>query len=163
MATMEKIKNVNSGIAHETLASKEAFHQYSGVMALHERVSDSMKSLGMPEDMLYRNLNDGFSGGEKKKAELLQMIALRPKLAILDEPDSGLDVDALKKIASAINAEHKRGTAILLITHYERILKYLKPNKVHIMSKGQIVKSGGPELAKVVEKKGYETLTKQGK
>jgi Fe-S cluster assembly ATP-binding protein len=86
------------------------------------------------------------------------MIALKPKLAILDEPDSGLDIDALKKIAQAINKAHKAGMAILLITHYQRILKYLKPDKVHIMVQGNIKKSGGRELVKMIEKKGYENI-----
>ncbi len=149
---------IGSKVLHATLASKIEFEQREQQAQLRVDLESAMSSLGMDPAMLYRGLNDGFSGGEKKKAEILQMVALKPKLAILDEPDSGLDIDALKKIAQAINTAHKAGMAILLITHYQRILKYLKPNRVHIVAHGRIVKSGGAELARTIEKKGYEHI-----
>ena len=149
--------------AYVMLADKMAAEQRVAAEKFRSAVGENLQKLGLKEEMLYRSLNEGFSGGEKKKAEILQMLALHPKLAILDEPDSGLDVDALKKIAAAINAAHKHGTAILLITHYQRILKYLKPDKVHVLANGKLVKSGGPELARVIERKGYEQLVSKKK
>ncbi len=146
----------SSKVLHATLASKMEYESRERQTKLRADLTHAITALGMDPAMLYRGLNDGFSGGEKKKAEILQMIALRPKLAILDEPDSGLDIDALKKIAHAINAAHKAGMALLLITHYQRILKYLHPDHVHILANGHIVQSGGPELARAIEKKGYE-------
>lgn len=146
---------------HLTLASRMATEQREAHDRLHVAVEDHMRELTLPEEILYRGLNDGFSGGEKKKTEMLQMRALKPKLAILDEPDSGVDIDALKAIAASINAAHKDGTAILLITHYQRILKYLKPDAVHIMLKGKIVKSGDATLAREIERKGYLTIPKK--
>lgn len=117
-----------------------------------------MKELKLPEDFLRRALNEGFSGGEKKRNEILQMMALKPKLVILDEIDSGLDVDGLKLVAMAIKTFKKNNpkSSIILITHYARILKYLKADRVHIMVDGKIVKSGKMGLAKQVEEKGYQ-------
>jgi Fe-S cluster assembly ATP-binding protein len=116
--------------------------------------------LKIPKGMIGRNLNQGFSGGEKKKAEILQMGVLRPKLAILDEPDSGLDVDSIKDVATTITEiADARKTALLVITHYSRILNYMKPQFVHIMVNGSIVAEGGPDLIHKVEKEGYESLT----
>ena len=119
-----------------------------------------MVQLKMPEDFADRFLNHGFSGGEKKKAEALQMAILEPTLAIMDETDSGLDVDALKTITVSIDKvmRKREKTGVLLVTHYQRILKHLKPDFVHVMKKGRIVKSGGPELAHELEEKGYEHL-----
>lgn len=120
-----------------------------------------MKSLKLPEDFLRRSLNEGFSGGEKKRNEILQMMALRPKLVILDEIDSGLDVDGLKLVATAIKTFKKNNpkSSIILITHYARILRYLKADEVHIMVEGRIVKSGRGDLAKRIEEKGYGSLS----
>jgi Fe-S cluster assembly ATP-binding protein len=146
---------------HLTLAETIAAEERERQVQLRLDLEDTMQRLGMDPAMLYRGLNDGFSGGEKKKAEILQMTALKPKLAILDEPDSGLDVDALKKIAQAINRAHRSGMAILLITHYQRILKYLKPDKVHIVSKGTIVKTGSAKLAYMIERNGYDSFLKR--
>ena len=107
---------------------------------------------------LSRNVNEGFSGGEKKRNEILQMILLDSDLSILDETDSGLDIDALKIISKGINTFMKKDKAIILITHYQRLLDYIKPNFVHVMQNGKIIKTGSSELAKELEVKGYEWL-----
>lgn len=111
--------------------------------------------LKMDVEMLKRFVNVGFSGGEKKRNEMVQMAVLNPKLAVLDETDSGLDIDALKVVADGINAQRKNDTAILLITHYQRLLNYVQPDVVHVMIDGKIIKSGGKELAAELEEKGY--------
>jgi Fe-S cluster assembly ATP-binding protein len=116
------------------------------------------KRLAMPDDMLKRNVNVGFSGGEKKRNEVLQMAILRPKLAILDETDSGLDIDALKIVADGVNALRGPEFSALVITHHQRLLDHLVPNRVHVLANGRIVRSGGPELAKELEKSGYAGL-----
>lgn len=113
------------------------------------------KELHMDADMLKRFVNVGFSGGEKKRNEMVQMAVLNPKLAVLDETDSGLDIDALKIVAEGINAQRRDDTAILLITHYQRLLDYVQPDVVHVMIDGKIVKTGGKELAAELEEKGY--------
>ncbi len=112
-------------------------------------------SLEIGDDMLKRAINTGFSGGEKKRAEVLQMALLEPKLAILDETDSGLDIDALKVVASGINALRSNDRGMLIITHYQRLLDFIIPDKVHVLAAGRIVKSGGKELALELEEKGY--------
>ena len=112
----------------------------------------------MSSIFLSRNVNEGFSGGEKKRNEILQMILLDSKLAILDETDSGLDIDALKLISLGINKFMNPSKSILLITHYQRLLDYIKPTYVHVMRNGRIIKTGSAELAKELEKKGYEWL-----
>lgn len=116
---------------------------------------EKIKAVEMDEDFLYRSLNDGFSGGEKKRNEILQMIMVEPKLAILDETDSGLDIDALKVVAQGINTLRSADRSILLITHYQRLLDYVEPDHVHVLADGKIVKSGGKELALELEAKGY--------
>jgi len=116
------------------------------------------KRLHMPDDMLKRNVNVGFSGGEKKRNEVLQMALLRPKLAILDETDSGLDIDALKIVADGVNALRGPEFSALVITHHQRLLDHLVPTRVHVLLHGRIVRSGGPELAKELEKSGYASL-----
>ena len=118
----------------------------------------NLEELGLDSKFMNRDIDHGFSGGEKKKMEILQMTMLKPKFAILDEPDSGLDIDALKIVAEAINRAAKAKLGILLITHYQRILKYIKPTKVHIMMCGKIVKSGGPGLVKKLEREGYKEI-----
>lgn len=112
--------------------------------------------LNLDADMLKRPLNVGFSGGEKKRLEIFQMMMLEPKLLILDETDSGLDIDALKTVADGVNVLRSPERAMVVITHYQRLLDHIRPDKVHVMSKGQIVKTGGPELALRLEKEGYE-------
>ncbi|QIE44250.1 Fe-S cluster assembly ATPase SufC [Pseudohalocynthiibacter aestuariivivens] len=116
------------------------------------------KDLKIDADMLKRPVNVGFSGGEKKRNEILQMAMLEPKMCILDETDSGLDVDAMKLVSDGVNALRDAGRAFLVITHYQRLLDHIKPDVVHIMADGRIVKSGGPELAMEVEKNGYSDL-----
>lgn len=120
-----------------------------------ELVKAKLKPLKMDESMLQRSVNEGFSGGEKKKNEVLQMAVLEPKLAILDETDSGLDIDALKVVADGVNALRRKDRAFLLVTHYQRLLDYIVPDQVHVLAQGRIVKSGGKELAKELEQKGY--------
>ncbi|MBN8905724.1 MAG: Fe-S cluster assembly ATPase SufC [Rhodospirillales bacterium 69-11] len=113
------------------------------------------KRLAMPEDMLKRNVNVGFSGGEKKRNEVLQMAILRPRLAILDETDSGLDIDALKIVADGVNALRAPDFSALVITHHQRLLDHLVPDRVHVLAHGRIIRSGGPDLARELEKSGY--------
>ena len=115
-----------------------------------------MRDLDMDESFATRYLNEGFSGGEKKRGEMLQMAVLEPKLAILDETDSGLDIDALKVVSNSVNQLRNPEMGVIVITHYQRILRYLQPDHVYIMMKGRIVESGGPELAHKLEDKGYE-------
>ena len=121
-------------------------------------VKEKAKNLKFDEDKLSRQLNVGFSGGEKKKNEILQMSILEPKLSILDETDSGLDIDALKIVADGVNSLRKKDNSFLIITHYQRLLNYIKPDFVHVLMNGTVVKSGGPELALELEKKGYENI-----
>ncbi|MES2221174.1 MAG: Fe-S cluster assembly ATPase SufC [Acidobacteriota bacterium] len=118
-------------------------------------LKEKMKLLEMDERFQGRSVNDGFSGGEKKRNEIVQMAVLGPKLAVLDETDSGLDIDALKIVARGVNAMRSPDRAIVLITHYQRLLDYIVPDYVHVMAGGRIVKSGGPELALELENKGY--------
>ena len=121
-------------------------------------VKEKAKELKFDEEKLNRQLNVGFSGGEKKKNEILQMSILDPKLSILDETDSGLDIDALKIVADGVNALRKRNNSFLIITHYQRLLDYIKPDFVHVLMGGKIIKSGGAELALELEKKGYDNF-----
>jgi Fe-S cluster assembly ATP-binding protein len=116
---------------------------------------EKLKLLEMDEKLMNRSLNEGFSGGEKKRNEVLQMSILQPKLAVLDETDSGLDIDALRIVAQGVNALRAPDRAMLVVTHYQRLLNYIKPDYVHVLVDGRIVKSGGPELALELEDKGY--------
>jgi Fe-S cluster assembly ATP-binding protein len=118
-------------------------------------VRSKMASLKMPETMLQRSVNEGFSGGEKKRNEILQMAVLEPKVAVLDETDSGLDIDALKIVADGVNALRGPDRAIVVVTHYQRLLDYIVPDYVHVLAQGRIVRSGGKELALELEAKGY--------
>jgi Fe-S cluster assembly ATP-binding protein len=118
-------------------------------------VKAKTKALGIADDMIKRSLNVGFSGGEKKRAEVLQMTLLEPRFAVLDETDSGLDIDALKVVSDGVNALRGPGRAFLVITHYQRLLNYIVPDHVHVMAGGRIVKSGGKELALELEAEGY--------
>jgi Fe-S cluster assembly ATP-binding protein len=121
-------------------------------------VKQRMKLVRMSDELLKRPVNEGFSGGEKKRNEIFQMAVLDPKLAILDETDSGLDIDALRVVADGVNALRSPERAMIVITHYQRLLNYIIPDKVHILSRGRIVRSGGKELALELEAKGYEAL-----
>lgn len=131
------------------------------VMQFRTSLKEKFKLLEMDEQFANRYLNEGFSGGEKKRAEILQMAVLQPKIAILDETDSGLDIDALRIVANAINSLSGPDRGILLITHYQRILKYVRPQFVHVMIDGRIVRSGEEELAVELEEKGYEWIEKE--
>jgi Fe-S cluster assembly ATP-binding protein len=124
-------------------------------------VKDKVKLLQMDEKFLYRAVNEGFSGGEKKRNEILQAAVLEPHLCILDETDSGLDIDALRIVSDGVNALRSADRSFLMITHYQRLLDYIKPDVVHVLADGRIVKSGGPELALELEQKGYSWLEGQ--
>src|SRR5580658_1406802 len=124
-----------------------------------ELVKAKLKPLRMDESMLQRAVNEGFSGGEKKKNEILQMAVLEPKLGILDETDSGLDIDALKVVADGVNALRGKNRSFLVVTHYQRLLDYIVPDQVHVLASGKIIKTGGKELAVELEEKGYGWLT----
>jgi Fe-S cluster assembly ATP-binding protein len=127
-------------------------------------VKEKMKLLELPEGMLKRSVNEGFSGGEKKRNEIFQMAVLDPKLAVLDETDSGLDIDALRIVAEGVNKLKRPDNAAIVITHYQRLLNYIVPDFVHVLWNGQIIKSGGKELALELEEKGYDWLIgKNGK
>jgi Fe-S cluster assembly ATP-binding protein len=128
------------------------------VLAFDRLVKNKGQAMGMDPSLLKRSVNDGFSGGEKKRSEILQMTVLEPKLAILDEPDSGLDVDALKTVAQGINQLRSLETAVILITHYQRILDYVIPDAVHVLADGRIARTGAKELALEVEAKGYDNI-----
>lgn len=118
-------------------------------------IREKCQELEMDESFLYRSLNEGFSGGEKKRNEILQLLALQPKLAILDETDSGLDIDALRVIAKGVNSLRSKDNAIILVTHYQRLLDYIEPDIIHVLAGGRIIKSGDKHLALELEKKGY--------
>lgn len=126
-------------------------------------LDDIMKKMEIRPEFKDRNLNENFSGGEKKRNEILQMAVLKPELAILDETDSGLDIDAMRIVAKGVNAIMNKDMGLLLITHYQRLLDYIKPTIVHVLLNGQIVQSGGPELALELEDKGYDWLVKSSK
>lgn len=119
---------------------------------------DKRELLGMDSQLVSRSVNEGFSGGEKKKNEIFQMAMLSPRLSILDETDSGLDIDALRVVAAGVNKLHNNDTSTIVITHYQRLLDYIKPHKVHVLYAGKIIKSGGPDLALELEERGYDWL-----
>jgi Fe-S cluster assembly ATP-binding protein len=129
------------------------------VREFRERLREALDVLKMDESFARRYVNDGFSGGEKKRAEVLQMSLLRPVMAVMDETDSGLDIDALRTVAEGINTLRGPDRGILLITHYQRILNYVTPDHVHVLYRGRIVRSGGRELASELEEKGYDWIT----
>jgi len=127
-------------------------------IGLLKLMKSTCKKLGISDEMMKRAVNVGFSGGEKKRNEVLQMAMLEPKFAVLDETDSGLDIDALKIVADGVNALRAKDRSFLVITHYQRLLDYIKPDHVHVLANGKIIKSGGPELALELEEKGYADL-----
>jgi Fe-S cluster assembly ATP-binding protein len=139
-------------------ALKSVHGQDVPVREFRQRLMDALAVLKMDESFARRYVNEGFSGGEKKRAEILQMSLLRPTVAVMDETDSGLDIDALRTVANGINALRNPEMGILLITHYQRILNYVSPDHVHVLYKGQIVRSGGKELASELEAKGYDWI-----
>lgn len=129
----------------------------------YKRLHAKMDELKMDRSFTTRSVNDGFSGGEKKRCDILQMLMLEPKFTILDETDSGLDIDALKIVSEGVNSARSPERGMLLITHYHRLLEYVKPDAVHVMSGGKIVRSGGPELAVELEQKGYDWIKGLGR
>ncbi|SFA47733.1 Fe-S cluster assembly ATP-binding protein [Parageobacillus thermantarcticus] len=131
------------------------------LMKFIRKLDEKMEFLEMNPDMAHRYLNEGFSGGEKKRNEILQLMMLEPKIAILDEIDSGLDIDALKIVSKGINEMRSSEFGCLIITHYQRLLNYITPDYVHVMMQGRIVKSGGPELAQRLEAEGYDWIKKE--
>jgi len=133
------------------------------VMDFHKKIQEKMKLLKMDPKFTTRYLNEGFSGGEKKRSEILQMAVLEPEMAILDETDSGLDIDSLKIVAEGVNQLRGPNMGVLVITHYQRLLNYIKPDHVHVMIAGRIVKSGGAELAHQLEAEGYDWLIEKVK
>lgn len=146
-------------LAYNARFANEPKKLFPSVLAFRKHLESLAKELKVNPELLKRGLNEGFSGGEKKRVEILQMAVLEPKYAILDETDSGLDVDAMKAVALGVKKIiEKYNTGVIVITHYQRILKYLQPDFVHVMKKGQIVQSGGGELAKELESKGYEKI-----
>jgi len=145
---------LNAKEKHEGRAETNAA-QFLKLMRTH------VEQLGMKPDMISRNLNEGFSGGEKKRNEILQMEVLKPDVIVLDEIDSGLDIDALKAVSEGINRMKNGERTFLVITHYSRILDYIDPDYVHILQEGRIVKTGGPELVKRLEAEGYQAVTKE--
>ena len=128
------------------------------VREFREKLTTAFEALDIPRSFMGRYLNDGFSGGEKKRLEILQMMLLEPVFALLDETDSGLDIDALKVVSDGINQVAGNHMGLLLVTHYQRILNYVQPDRVHVFMKGRIVRSGGPELAHELEERGYDWL-----
>lgn len=124
-------------------------------------IREKLKLVHMDESYLGRSVNDGFSGGEKKRHEILQMLTLEPRLAVLDETDSGLDIDAVKIVADGVNQYRRKDRAIMVITHYQRILQYMEPDHVHVLMNGRIVRSGGKKLALELEEKGYSWLEEE--
>jgi Fe-S cluster assembly ATP-binding protein len=131
-------------------------------MEFLQLVKEKLGLMQMDDSLLYRSVNEGFSGGEKKRNEILQLTVLEPKLAILDEADSGLDIDALQAVANGVNRMRSAERAIVIVTHYQRLLDYVVPDRVHVLSQGRIVRSGTPELALELERKGYGWLTREG-
>ncbi len=129
-----------------------------GAVMFHKKIIDGLNFLELDSSFSQRYLNDGFSGGEKKRCEMLQMNILQPKMAIMDETDSGLDIDALKIVAKGVNLLRSPDFGALVITHYQRLLDYIKPDFVHVLMDGRIVRTGGPELAQELEKRGYDWL-----
>ncbi len=126
-----------------------------------ELLEEKLKEIGWDDSLIHRAVNEGFSGGEKKRNEILQLAVLEPKLAVLDETDSGLDIDAVRSVAEAVNRFRSDERAFVVVTHYQRILDYLTPDHVHVLSKGQVAKSGGKELALELEAKGYDWLREE--
>jgi len=151
----------NSYFLKAALNAKRKHHGQPEVDAMEfmQLVQDKAKLLEIDKSMLTRAVNEGFSGGEKKRNEIFQMALLEPKLAILDETDSGLDIDALKLVANGVNAMRSPDRAFIVVTHYQRLLTYIVPDFVHVLSAGRIVKSGGKELALELEAKGYSWVT----
>jgi Fe-S cluster assembly ATP-binding protein len=145
------VDSIRSARGEETMSS----------MDFIKLAREKCKAVDLPQDFLKRGVNEGFSGGEKKRNELLQMMLLEPRLCILDETDSGLDIDALQVVANGVNALRSPERSIIVVTHYQRLLDYIVPDYVHVLAKGRIVKSGGRELALELEKHGYSWIDEE--
>ncbi len=148
----------NANFIRAALQARLPKGQDIDAVAFYKNLYSKMDLLEIDRKFTARSVNEGFSGGEKKRNEILQMLMLEPKYCILDETDSGLDIDALKIVAKGVNAMRSENRGMLLITHYQRLLDYITPDYVHVMAEGRIVRSGGPELALELEKEGYEFL-----
>ncbi|UDI78784.1 Fe-S cluster assembly ATPase SufC [Staphylococcus taiwanensis] len=151
----------NADFMRSAINAKRGEGQEINLMQFIKKLDKEMDFLDIDKDMAQRYLNEGFSGGEKKRNEILQLMMLEPKFAILDEIDSGLDIDALKVVSKGINEMRGDDFGALMITHYQRLLNYITPDKVHVMYGGKVVKSGGPELAKRLEEEGYEWVKEE--
>ncbi|HDC5999372.1 TPA: Fe-S cluster assembly ATPase SufC [Staphylococcus aureus] len=151
----------NADFMRSAINAKREEGQEINLMQCIKKLDKNMDFLDIDKDMAQRYLNEGFSGGEKKRNEILQLMMLEPKFAILDEIDSGLDIDALKVVSKGINQMRGENFGALMITHYQRLLNYITPDKVHVMYAGKVVKSGGPELAKRLEEEGYEWVKEE--
>ncbi|PTF12574.1 Fe-S cluster assembly ATPase SufC [Staphylococcus devriesei] len=151
----------NADFMRSAINAKREEGQEINLMQFIKKLDKVMDYLDIDKDMAQRYLNEGFSGGEKKRNEILQLMMLEPKFAILDEIDSGLDIDALKVVSKGINKMRGENFGALMITHYQRLLNYITPDKVHVMYGGKVVKSGGPELAKRLEEEGYEWVKEE--
>jgi Fe-S cluster assembly ATP-binding protein len=148
----------NANFLRAALQSRQPKGSEFDAVAFYQLLYKRMDALQIPRSFTARSLNEGFSGGEKKRNEILQMSMLEPKYAVLDETDSGLDIDALRIVSDGVNAMRGADRGFLVITHYQRLLDYIKPDVVHVLAEGKIVKSGGPELALELEAKGYDWL-----
>ncbi|HHA6145937.1 TPA: Fe-S cluster assembly ATPase SufC [Staphylococcus aureus] len=151
----------NADFMRSAINAKREEGQEINLMQFIKKLDKNMDFLDIDKDMAQRYLNEGFSGGEKKRNEILQLMMLEPKFAILDEIDSGLDIDALKVVSKGINQMRGENFGALMITHYQRLLNYITPDEVHVMYAGKVVKSGGPELAKRLEEEGYEWVKEE--
>ncbi len=151
----------NADFMRSAINAKREEGQEINLMQFIKKLDKQMDFLDIDKDMAQRYLNEGFSGGEKKRNEILQLMMLEPKFAILDEIDSGLDIDALKVVSKGINQMRGEEFGALMITHYQRLLNYITPDKLHVMYGGKVVKSGGPELAKRLEEEGYEWVKEE--
>ncbi|ADO55665.1 iron ABC transporter ATP-binding protein [Paenibacillus jamilae] len=151
----------NSDFLRSAINARREEGQEISLIKFIRQMESKMKELEMNPEFAHRYLNEGFSGGEKKRNEILQMMMLDPKIVVLDEIDSGLDIDALRIVANGVNAMRSEDRGFLVITHYQRLLNYIKPDYVHVMMQGRIVKSGGPELAERLEADGYDWIKEE--
>lgn len=151
----------NADFLRSAINARREEGQEISLMKFIRTMDSTMEVLEMDPDMAQRYLNEGFSGGEKKRNEILQLMMIQPKIAILDEIDSGLDIDALKVVSKGINEMRNEDFGCLIITHYQRLLNYISPDKVHVMMQGRVVKSGGPELAQRLEGEGYDWIKQE--
>ncbi|SDM15932.1 Fe-S cluster assembly ATPase SufC [Sediminibacillus halophilus] len=151
----------NSDFLRSSINARREEGDEISLMKFIKEMDEAMDYLEMDKNMAQRYLNEGFSGGEKKRNEILQLMMIKPEIAILDEIDSGLDIDALKVVSKGINKLRDENFGCLIITHYQRLLNYITPDKVHVMMQGKVVKSGGPELAQRLEAEGYEWIKEE--